>query len=439
MIQLNDKLLMFKTLLLLLIILFTPFTFSQEVSEAFNEIELNRISKNYELSSYLYQLALEKSQIAEQPLSDSFWINELKNSSKKIMEISYAKNLEDKVKLSRFSNLIKWDKWWDQAKSIIPKIKSMSRLNGKGVAFTFIALSPADIYMPIIVSLLGHPELAPFVVALPLNTMGVGGQLLIQNIYQQQETIKAFGGKENYQAFIQAKKESRKLLKMQSAKDYIHALNFDGNEIEAITIQNENILTKTLKFFGRNQNGTNYSKVKDFIMAKGLDRSDEYLKSLLHDDHFPKNQRAGMLIEYLLNSDDDLLVKETRAQFFESFVKIPNSKDLDQVYKVASEMKQVKSFEELKALFYQLPDNLNAKIFIQVFKQDVLPHLASEMEQINYKDFRRLIKKVTPLYGEILKNPSDQYLDDELKALFIRYIDFASSAKHVCNDQLSPL
>lgn len=431
---------MFKfSFLTVLFIALTIFAHAEEVTH-FSEKELIEIKQQLNLSNSIYQIALNASEKSLMPLSESAWIKDLEESSTKLLRMSYQVSVTDEEKLvTRFKNMIKWKNLWGQVKSLAPKIKSYSRINGLGLVFAVVATAPSEIVGPIIVTALGRPDLIPVAVAFPTTGIAVGGQVAIQRFFVKRELIKSMGSRDIYQAFVETSKEYRNQLKMTKMTDYLHQFNQVGEELELLVIQKENYLSKMKEIFGLEKTNITYSKVMDFCTRRNLLEEDFFIKGISEMSELPKEYRAGLILEHLRKTGDEILIDDIYAWFGDGIVKVSLTNDMESTYRLAKELSQLETLAELHQKIMELPSDTNAKLLAEVWKNRVIKDLSLANKDLNHFEFRRMVNNFTKLYGTIQSQEGEVLMDAQIKTQWQEYLSSVSSSKLTCNDQYSPI
>lgn len=429
---------MFKSLSILFLLFIFSWSLSAQEWTEFSAKELQEIKQQLSLSSAIYQVALSASEKSQIPLSESSWIKELEESSVQLLRASYVMPEQEKF-VSRFRSLIKWKNLWKQVKDLSPKIKNYTRLNGFGLAFAVVATSPSEIVGPIIVTAMGRPDLIPLVIAFPTTGVAVGGQVAAQRFLIKRELIKSMGSKEIYQAFIETGKEHRKLLKMTSVHDYLHKFNEVDGELEILTIQKENYLTKVKEAMGIKKTNITYSKVMEFCERRNLIEDDFFVKGISERIDLPKEYKAGLILEHLRKFGDEELVSDIYEWFEDGIVKMKLTSEMEEVYKAAKELSRAETLAELRAKVLNLPKDIDAKMLAEVWRNRILRDLTIANQDLNHFEFRRLVNRFTALYGKIQAQEGTVTMNAETKNSWLKYLDNISTTKLTCSDQYSPI
>lgn len=431
---------MFKYCLSLIFLLSISLFAHADGETSFTEKELNEIKQQLSLSNSIYQIALSTSEKSLLPLSESSWVKELEESSVSLLRQSYQMaDAEQETLVTRFRSMVKWKNLWKQVKEVAPKVKSYARLNGLGLVFAIVATAPQEIVAPIIVTAMGRPDLIPIAVAFPTTAIAVGGQVAVQRFFMKRELIKSMGSREIYQAFIDTKKEYQSLLKMTKATDYLHQFAQVGNELEVLVIQKENYMTKLKETFGLKKTNITYSKVIDFCNRRNLLEEDFFVKDISEMSELPKEYRAGLILEHLRRTGDEVLVDDLYAWFGDGIVNISLNQEMEDMYKIAKELSQVETLSELKQKIMSLPEDTNAKLLSEVWKNRVIKDLSFSNKDLNHFEFRRLVNDFTELYGKIQAQEGHVTMSSQVKQQWLGYFENISSAKLTCNDQYSRL
>lgn len=429
---------MFKTQIVIFLLIIFSLGLKAQDSLEFSEVQLKEIKQQLSLSNSIYQLALSVSDKNKIPLSESSWIKELEESSVQLLKISYQMP-EQKKLVERFRSLVKWKNLWGQVKSLAPKVKTYSRLNGMGLAFAVVATSPQEIVAPIIVTAMGKPELIPLVAMFPTTSLIIGGNIATQGLFIRRELIKTMGSKENYQAFIEARKQHHEILKMSSVDDYLHKFNVVDGELEMLVIQKENYLTKIKEATGIKKTNITYSKVMDFCQNRNLIEDDFFVKSISERMDLPKEYKAGLILEHLRKFGDEELVNDIYAWFEDGIVKISLTREMEELYKLGKELSSTKTIAKLRQKILELPKDTNAKMLAEIWKNKIINDLSVVNEDLNHFEFRRLVNRFSDVYGSIQANKGDVFMGPEIKDKWLNYLDSVSSTKLTCSDQYSSL
>ncbi len=427
-----------KLKILLLLLLFSFIAFAQDVPSQFSADDLKVIQHELNVSSYLYQVSMEIENKAVQPLSESAWMKELEDKSMTVMQKMYFTTAEDAPKIEKFRKLFKWKTWWEHTKKLAANMKNYTKTKGFGVAFAFVATLPSEIVGPILVTYLGHPEWSGFAAAFPASTLAVGGQMAVQKYFVKKELIQSFGSKEAYNSFVEARKENAKLLSETSIDNYIHKLSMVDNELEVIVIEKESFMKKLMVKTGFKKEGVTFSNVVDFCERRGLHQDDLFVKSLIETKELPKEQKAGLILEYLRTTGDDVMVSDIYDWFGDGIKRVNVSKQMEEVYQLTKNLHQAKNIDELKGMIINASETIDAKLFADVWRNRSLEMMSGTLESSHFQ-YRRLIQNFTALYGTIHASPGQILMNKDMKLKFLDYLEFAQHKKHLCNDVISPL
>lgn len=407
-------------------------------AEEFSVTEIKEIKQQLALSSEIYKIALSVSDKSMVPLSESSWVKELEESSVRLLQLSYQMPEKEKF-IERFRHMVKWKNLWEQVKSTAPKVKSYARLNGLGLVFAIVATAPSEIVAPIIVSAMGRPDLIPIAVAFPTTALAVGGQVAIKRLFIKRELIKSMGSQEIYQAFIDTTKEHRKLLKMTSVNDYLHQFNHVNGELEVLVVQKETYFTRVKESLGVKKTNITYSKVMDFCDRRNLIDNDFFIKSVSERMDLPKEYKAGLILEHLRKTGDEVLIDDIYAWFSDGMVKITLTTEMEDLYKIGKEFSQIETLAELYQKIKSLPPDTNAKLLAEVWQNRIIMDLSLSNKDLNHFEFRRLVNNFTELYGTLQAHEGNVLMNNEIKQQWLSYIDKVSSTKLTCNDHYLPI
>lgn len=418
-------------------LLFTTSIYAQDAA-SFTEKELTEIKNQLSISNTIYQIALSASDKSQIPLSESSWMKELEESSVQLLRVTYQMPEQEKL-VTRVRKMVNWKSLLGQVKTLAPKIKSYSRLNGLGLVFALVATSPSEIVAPIIVTALGRPDLIPLAVAFPTTGVAVGGQIALQRFFVKKELIKSMGSKEIYQAFVETRREHRKILKMASVDDYLHKFSDEGGELEILVVEKENYFTRFKESIGIKKTNVTYSKVMDFCTRRNLLDDDFFIKSISERMDLPNEYKAGLILEHLRKTGDEILIDDLYAWFSDGIVKITLTSEMEDLYKIAKDMSKAETLAELQQKIINLPSDTNAKLLAEVWRNRIVKDLSLVNKDLNHFEFRRLINNFTKLYGELQAQGENVFMDSATKKKWMNYLENVSSEKLTCSDQYLPI
>jgi hypothetical protein len=138
-------------------------------------------------------------------LSDQMGPSYLQDLTVSALDEGLKQKIQDagrKTAIRRLSDQLKWSVLWGKAKSIGAGVRTLSRMQGRGIAVWAAAGVAAKILHPIVCTALGHPELiVPTISFVPGPAAAATTGMAVQKLFEKKKLYAMYGGQESSSRF----------------------------------------------------------------------------------------------------------------------------------------------------------------------------------------------------------------------------------------------
>jgi len=422
----------------LLFLTFYSLGFAQDLSYRLSNEQIKIMSRDQEVAGLLFKLGDHFKSFDGIPVIDEEMIKDLEKAGTEILQKAYAENPEEKRIIKKISNLIRWDNIYHQAKKISPYVKNFSRYKGMSAAILLLVLGPSDIYFPLIAMALNKPELIPILTIPPYMMMGLAVDSILRNYYTKQRIAESLGGKEAFKIFESQKKKA--ILEMGlKHDDYFHPLNFEDGELEALIVKRRNFFQKHFSFLGIKTDALDYSSFKKFIADYDFLKEDKVILNILSNTQFPEETRVAMSFEYLYRAGDDEVIEHLNEQFGNSILKFKYKIGANDIWQVYKDLRSAQTIKEIRQIILAAPETISPQSLAEIWRFKLTEIWSENLGELDYFEFRRLMKSSDSLYGAIQNKEASSIFDLKTKKQFINVLDNLKTSKNKCLDALETI
>lgn len=231
---------------------------------------------------------------------------------------------------------------------------------------------------------------------------------LIPNTYRHLQVkyklIKKLGGKKAYHAYRQQIKLTAKELHLGDpyrvifpSHNYLVPIRTVGDVVESAVIPKSAKFAGLAGKMGIDIKSLNYKSLILFLTTNNI--SNERLRSIRKNKTLSNWQKTAAIIDNLVFTQDDEMVIKLKKRFSSSFIEVKNLKYWKDLRPWTHRMSQLSSMDDIKKLLKEIPEFVDTREVMILWKRLILPQYAESMN-INYFQYRRLIEDADILEGK---------------------------------------
>lgn len=276
----------------------------------------------------------------------------------------------------------------------VKEIRTIMRRHGMAIGISYAAISLASYGASFIFIAAGQVQAAAVMGAVPFGTIFLVTALAVKRVIKYQDTVKQYGGKENYKYYRQLNKEVKKNLKLKGKDGLIIPLEpFGEDEYTAISLSQLNIIQKFLDLVDHDRSKLTLKQLKYF-----LQRNEAWDKEMqnISGTTFAEELKIASVLLNLKNKDLDLFNK-VHLQFPDAFLQVAEHDFPAELKAWALAAFHAQNREDLLASASMLPLNVRIIDVLKIWTKCILPFIIEEGKDMTYKGYRNLSKSIDSL------------------------------------------
>lgn len=276
----------------------------------------------------------------------------------------------------------------------VKEIRNIIRKHGMAVGITYAAISLASYGASFIFIAAGQVQAAAVMSAVPFGTIFLVSFVAVKNVIKYQETIKQYGGKDNYKYYTRLNKEVKKKLKLKGKNGLIIPLEkFGEAEYTAVSLSRLNMLQKVLDFVDHDRSKLTLKQLQYF-----LQRNNAWDKEMqnISGTQFSEELKIASILTNIKNKNANLF-SQVQTQFPKAFTLAPEHEFDPALKEWALAAFHAQNREELLNSASLIPLHARVIDVLKIWTKVVLPYIIEEGKEMTYKGYRNLSKSIDSL------------------------------------------
>lgn len=300
----------------------------------------------------------------------------------------------------------------------VKEIRTIIRRHGMTVGIAYAAISLASYGASFVLIAAGQVQAAAIMGAVPFGTIFLVTTVAVKRIIKYQDTIKLYGGKENYKYYSRLNKEVKQKLKLKGKDGLIVPLErFGEDEYVAVSLSQLNILHKILDFVDHDRSKLTLKQLKYFLQRNnGWDKEMQNISGT----QFSEELKIASMLMNLKNKNADLFAK-VQTQFPDAFALIPEHEFSQALKEWTLAGFHAQNREELLKSADLIPLHSRVIDILKIWTKCIVFFHIEEGKNLTYKGYRNLSKSVDRLEIEADLHMHN-YVDEKWKKDFQEYL-----------------
>jgi hypothetical protein len=304
---------------------------------------------------------------------------------------------------------------------ILHEVRTIVRRYGVVTGIAYGAIEITNQLATVIFIAVARPELAAFSAAFPAGTIFLLSTVAVTNLVKRHQTIKLYGGKENYRYYKHIKDDVKKSLHLSGKDSLIMPLEKNAEEeFTAITMSRMNIFNKTYSMLNHKRKKLDVIQLKYFL--KDHNAWDTQLENIKSSKASEGLKVASMLHHIL--TINPTLYKEIETQYEQSFVTIASFEFKQSLKNWSLAAIHVKTKMELLNTADMIPMGVSALDVTKIWAKCIVPHLLEESKGLSFSSYRSFAKSINSVEIKAELTPY-KVVDEEWVKAFKLYLSDA--------------